>query len=224
MKKKALKIEIVYDIICPWCYIGHHRLQQAIQKANAKVDIQLIPYQLRPDLPEEGISIEEYWKSKGITDVDEIYKAVIDAGKEEGLGMYPKKFKTIPNTLKLHQVIAKAQEKGVGVQVLHQIQKAYFQEGKSITTMGAILDITVGFLSNQDVKDAWEDLVDYRNLVLQKEQQIKQQNIRSVPTFIVDEIHRVTGAVPTSTLVEMLHQLAPKDWNGVACNLEDKDC
>lgn len=224
MKKETLHIDLVYDIICPWCYIGHQRLRNAIKKTNAKVQINLIPYRIRPNIPNKGLSIQEYWMSKGITDIQAAYKNVKKAAESEGLGLYPEKFSSIPNTLKLHKVILKAEEKELGLDVLHAIQSAYFTDGIALTSLDTIIDITEDFLSESEVREAWEDLDYFETLVLSKEQKAKELHINSVPTYLIDEKHRIKGAVSNFTLVDMLNQLAPKEFVGEFCDVSTGLC
>lgn len=224
MEKETLQIDLVYDIICPWCYIGHQRLSNAIKKTNAKVKINLIPFRIRPNIPEQGISITEYWQSKGIVDIDEAYASVKEAAESENLGFYPDKFNSIPNTLKLHQVILKAEEKGLGLAVLHAIQYAYFAKGRDLTKLKTIVDITEDFLTQKEVTETWNNLDFYETLVVTKEQKAKEARINSVPTYIVDEKHRIKGAVSNYTLVDMLNQLAPKETVGEYCDITTGLC
>lgn len=225
MNNKALQIDLIYDIICPWCYVGHQRLRNAILKTNTQVHIHLIPYRIRPELPLKGIPIKEYWQSKGITDPETAYKKVMEAAKNDGLKFNPKGFNTIPNTLKLHQVILKAQENGLGLEVLHAIQSAYFGSGRDLTQLKTIMDITEDFLSIKDVEEAWMNSDYYETLVITKEQKVKEMKINSVPTYIVNGKHRVTGAVANYTLVDMLNQLAPKELlNRDFCDINAENC
>ncbi|NJB83786.1 DsbA family oxidoreductase [Wenyingzhuangia aestuarii] len=224
MKTEALQIDLIYDIICPWCYVGHQRLVNAIKKTNAQVQIHLIPFQIRPNLPESGISIQEYWEAKGVTNVLEAYEKVIEAGESENLDINPNKFSRIPNTLKIHQVILKAEEKGVGLEVLHVIQTAYFTKGEDLTALNNLIKITKDFLSEEEVVDVWNDDSQYKNAVLTKEKQAKALYIKAVPTYIVAQKHRVSGAVSNFTLVDMLNQLAPKEIIGDFCDVETGKC
>ncbi len=220
MGKEALQIDLVYDIICPWCYIGHHRLQKAIQKTNANVTLKLIPYQLRPNLPLQGIPIKEYWLQKGIDSIDEAYQEVTEAAFNEGLVIAPFKFNTIPNTLKLHQVIHLAEEKGVGIEVLHAIQTAYFREGANLTELSTVLKITETYITEVEVEKAWNDKEYYQKQVLMKEQEIKSKNVTVVPTYIINNKQRISGAVHNHTLIDMLQQLAPIHHDGKSCSFD----
>ncbi|NIJ45684.1 putative DsbA family dithiol-disulfide isomerase [Wenyingzhuangia heitensis] len=225
MNTDALEIDLIYDIICPWCYIGHQRLTNAIQKTKAKVQIRLVPFQIRPNLPEQGISIKEYWKSKGIDDPILAYKKVSEAALAEGLEINPEKFTTIPNTLKIHQVILKAEDIGVGLQVLHAIQTAYFSKGVDISLLENILKITKNYLLTEVVTKAWNSELDiYKNLVLAKEKSARDLHVNAVPTYIVDHKHRISGAVSNFTLMDMLQQLAPKEIVGDFCDIKTENC
>lgn len=223
MKTTTLHIDLIYDIICPWCYVGHQRLVNAIKKTNASVAIHLVPYQLRPDLKQEGISIEKYWKDKGMLDIDAAYEKVISAGLSEGLDINPKKISKIPNTLKIHQVILKAEEIGMGLEVLHAIQNGYFSNGDDLTKVDTIVTLTKSYLTKEEVLLAWNDDV-YKELVLSKEKQVKDLHVNAVPTYIIDQKHRISGAVSNYMLVDMLTQLAPKNILGEFCDIKTGKC
>lgn len=224
MKNDPLQIDLVYDIICPWCYVGHQRLRNAVLKTTTQVQINLVPYRIRPNVPIEGISIEEYWKKKGIVDVGLAYEKVKEAAENEGLGFKPEDFNTIPNTLKIHQVIVKAEENGVGLAALHAIQTAYFAEGSDLTKLKNIISITNGILTPEEATNAWNDTDHYEKLVLERESTVKEAKINSVPTLLVANQHRITGAVANHTLVDMLHQLAPKETQGESCDINTGLC
>lgn len=224
MKKETLTIDLVYDIICPWCYVGHQRLLNAIQKTNTTVEINLMPFQLKPSIPEEGISIEDYWKEKGIVEVNSAYEKVVEAAESESIVINPSVFSRIPNTLKIHQVVLLAQEKGVGLVVLHAIQTAYFSKGADLTQLTTLVKITKKFLAAKEVENAWNDASKLKDTVLSKEQKIKDLHIASVPSYIVDNKHRISGAVSNFTLVDMLLQLAPKESTQNFCTIEGGSC
>lgn len=224
METEILEIDLVYDIICPWCYVGHQRLLNAIQKTNSKVHINLIPFQLRPHISQKGIAIKEYWEAKGITNITLAYEKVIEAAESENLNLDPSKFSTLPNTLKIHQVLLKAEELNVGLKVLHAIQRAYFSFGADLTSLESMITITRDYLSEKEVKEAWEDVSTYKNLVISKEQHAKSLNITSVPTYVINKQHRIAGAVSNYTLRDMLHQLAPKIDIGEFCDIETGIC
>ncbi|MGY5351385.1 DsbA family oxidoreductase [Wenyingzhuangia sp. IMCC45533] len=223
MNKAALQIELVYDIICPWCYIGHHRLLKAIKTTNVEV-IKLLPYQLRPHLPQEGISTKDYWKQKGITDIETAYKDVKEAAESEGIVIAPLKFNRIPNTLKIHQVVMLAEEKGLGVEVLQAIQTAYFKEGLDLTKMTTVLEVTEDFLSGKEIKKAWESEDFYETMVFTKEQKVKSKKISVVPTYIVNDKHRISGAVSNYTMLDMLKQLTTDKNHSGFCEIDSDVC
>ncbi len=224
MEKATLQIDLIYDIICPWCYVGHQRLLNAIKKTKAKVEISLVPYQIRPNISNKGMLIQEYWKEKGIVDLKLAYEKIKEAAEIEGLGFEPHIFSKIPNTLKIHQVILLAQEQGFGMEVLHTIQTAYFARGVDLTVLDNIIDLVVPFLSEKEVLVAWNDKTNYQELVLRKEQEVKSKNITVVPTYIINKKQKLTGAVSNYTLVDMLKQLAPKEEIGEFCDLATGEC
>lgn len=219
MKTEALQIDLVYDIICPWCYIGHQRLMKAIKVSNTKVEVRLIPFQIRPKLPLEGISVKAYWSAKGIEDIDKAYESIIEAADAEALIINPHQFSVIPNTLKIHQLIINAQERGIGLEVLHAIQKAFFEKGADLTKTKVLKDVLEGFFSEHEFFKAF-DSKDYENQVLALEKNVNKLKISKVPTFIIDKKHRLSGAISNFMLKDMLRQLIPVVQEGEACDID----
>jgi len=224
MEEQALVIDLVYDIICPWCYVGHERLIKAIKKTGTVVKINLIPFQIRPQIPEEGMPIKEYWADKGVKEIDVAYKTVIEAAEAENIVINPSVFSTIPNTLKIHQVLLMAQEKGVGLLALKDIQTSYFAKGTDLTQLQSIVEVTKKYLSKKEVENAWNDVSTLKNEVLAKEQKIKDLHVKAVPTYIVGNKHRVSGAISNYTLIDMLLQLAPKETTQNFCAIDGENC
>jgi len=224
MEEQALIIDLVYDIICPWCYVGHERLIKAIKMTCTVVKINLIPFQIRPQIPQEGMPIKEYWAGKGITEIGTAYKTVIEAAEAENIVINPSVFSTIPNTLNIHKVLLMAQKKGVGLLALKDIQAAYFAKGTDLTQLQSIVALTKKYLSEKEVENAWNDVSTLKNEVLAKEQKIKDLHVKAVPTYIVGNKHRISGAISNYTLIDMLLQLAPKETTQNFCAIDGENC
>lgn len=224
MEKETLQIELVYDIICPWCYVGHHRLLNAIKKTNTKVSIKMLPFQLKPNIPVKGMPIKTYWQDKGVSDAESAYKNVIEAAESEGITINPAKFNKIPNTLKLHQVVLLAEEKGLGIDVLHAIQTAYFRDGVDLTKLKHLIEVTEDFLTVDELTKAWNNQDYYETLVLSKEEKVKSQKISVVPTYIVNSKERISGAISNYTIVDMLKKRALVDLENDFCAIDAVSC
>ena len=217
--KNPLKIEVVYDIVCPWCFIGHERLHKVLEETNADVEVVLLPYQLRPNTSVEGIDAQVYFKDREI-DVNEAYQAVVEAGEELGISINPNLFKRIPNTFLHHQLIQAGGNKGG--EVLRAFQKAYFSLGLDITDVEVLKEITQPFVSEELFYSVVNNTA-FKEQVTALEESVRAKRINSVPTYIIDEKHRITGAIPEYKIKEVIDQLALTSHQGKSCSL-DGEC
>lgn len=219
MEKEVLQIDLIYDIICPWCYVGHERLHKAIEKSNTTVQINLIPFQIRPQIPSTGQSIKDYYKNKGITDVAKAYTTVKEAAEDVGLLFEPNKFSKIPNTILLHAFILKAEEINKGAELLKAIQTAYFGKGIDLTLENNITPIVNEFLEIEVIEEILTS-DKYQQKVLALESIARSKNINAVPTYVINQKHRISGAVSNFMLKDMLQQYEPKNLIGDSCDID----
>ncbi len=128
--KKTVKVDIVTDYICPWCYVGKKRFQNAIDKLkdNYTFEINYVPFQLNPDMPAEGQNRKEYrskkfgsWEKSQSMDT-----GVVAAGKSEGLVFDYDLVEITPNTLKAHLLTQYASKPNKHQEVSKEIFKSYF--------------------------------------------------------------------------------------------------
>src|SRR5579859_7797499 len=110
MNKPVIKIDIVSDVVCPWCYIGKRRLEKAVDALSDKIDfeVEYHPFELNPDMPKEGRDQKEYLAEKfgGETRYNQITSSTEKAAALEGLKFDFSAQKTSPNTLDAHRLIA----------------------------------------------------------------------------------------------------------------------
>lgn len=133
---RSLHIDFIADVVCPWCYIGLRRLQQALQlRPDVSAEILWRPYQLDPSIPEEGVDRRAYMEAKFGSDPDRrkaMLEALNDAAASVGLDLKIADIPISPNTSAAHRLIRWAQGQGLQEPVLEAILKAYFVELKDI--------------------------------------------------------------------------------------------
>ena len=131
----ARVIDVVSDVVCPWCYIGKRRLEAALQRLDGSPpQIHWHPFQLNPDLPAEGVDRRSYLEAKfgGARRADEIYARVRAAGASVGIAFEFDRIQRQPNTLDAHRLIAWAQARGDAEPLVERLFRAYFIEGRFI--------------------------------------------------------------------------------------------
>lgn len=204
----TLKIDVISDVVCPWCFIGRRRLGAALSlMAEREPGIQPLvswhPFQLNPDLPREGIDRAAYLEAKfgGRARAGEIYERVRAAGRTVGIDFEFDRIERQPNTLDAHRLIAWAQEQGAAEDAVERLFRAYFLEGRFVgdrAVLAAIageagLDSTAaGSMLASD-----ERVVD----IAAMDRRVRELGVGGVPFFIFDSRVAVSGAQESETLV-----------------------
>src|SRR6187399_1680124 len=130
MKKPVIQIDVVSDVVCPWCYIGKRRLEKAIDAVSDQFDFEVNyhPFELNPTIPQEGLNQKEYLTSKfgGKARYDQLIGNTTSVAASEGLAFNFNKQAISPNTRNMHRIIRLAAEHGRQKQVVEAFFKAYF--------------------------------------------------------------------------------------------------
>ena len=201
---KKLQLEVASDVVCPWCYIGKKRLEKALNllKEEVQVEVRWLPFQLNPGLPPEGIPRAEYRKAKfgSLERSRQLDARVIAEGKGEGIDFAFERMERQPNTTQAHRLIALAQEKGRGNEVVNALFTAHFEQGQYIGDPRVLADIAA-----QCGVPGWpEGASDVSAL----EDDVRGMGISAVPTFIFERTSGVAGAQPPEALAEAMRHAA----------------
>ena len=133
MNKPQIKIEVVSDVVCPWCYIGKRRLEKALEqlKDQFEFDVEYSPFELNPDMPVEGRNQKEYLTQKfgSESKYKQIIGHVTKVAAEEGLNFDFTNQNVSPNTRNAHRIIWFAKAKGKQLEMKEALMKAYFEQG-----------------------------------------------------------------------------------------------
>jgi predicted DsbA family dithiol-disulfide isomerase len=207
-----LTIEIVSDVICPWCYIGKRRLEKALEMlGDVKVDIRWLPFQLNPDMPAEGVPRAQYRKAKfgSLEHAKTLDARVAKEGSGEGIAFAFDRIERTPNTVQAHALIDLAQRQGKGDAVVDALFRAYFEEARDIGDAAVLAEIAEGC----GVRD-WPGKADAPE-VGALEEQMRGLGISAVPTFIFERKSGVSGAHPPESLAQLIRQALGKVEPGV---------
>lgn len=193
----TLTIDFVSDVICPWCFIGFTRLEQALAQAGEDAaEVTLRPFLLDPSTPPEGADLRERLQKKLGGDPEKIFERVEAAARESGIALDFAKVRRTPNTLKAHALIGAAGPKGTQRALARALFTAYFLEGRDLSDDAVLADIAVS--NGFDAAEAAAVLSDAQALEETRAvaAELSAQGISGVPFTIFDGKLAVSGAQP----------------------------
>ena len=201
MSKELLKVEVVSDVICPWCYIGKRRFEKALALVEAEVELRWLPFQLNPDMPRQGMARAEYRARKfgSIERGRSLDARVAAEGEGEGIAFAFERIERTPNTLAAHRLIEIAQEQGRGNGVVDALFRAYFEEARDIGDAAVLAEIAAAA-----GLAGWPGGDEKRVAAL--EASMRGLGISAVPTFIFDRRLGVSGAHPPESLAAAMRE------------------
>lgn len=207
-----LRIEVVSDVICPWCYIGKRRLERALALVAGSLVPQVawLPFQLNPRMPAEGMPRAEYRRAKfgSVERGRQLDARVAAEGRSEGIDFALERIERTPNTFAAHQLIDLAQQAGAGAAVVDALFRAYFEEARDVGDRGVLLGIAESAgLARAQVEARWADAAEARRLA-ELEDGMKALGISGVPTFILERKFGVSGAQPAEALAAAMREAA----------------
>lgn len=208
---KPLRIDIVSDVVCPWCVVGYKQLDEALQQTNTDYEIHWHPFELNPDMPAEGQNMREHIVEKyGSTpeQSDESRARITEAGAQVGFDFNFTDELRMHNTFNLHQLLHWAETQGQRHELKQALFSAHFTDGRNISDKEVLADIAAE--TGLDRSEALAVLEDQRfaSEVREEEQHWQRQGVRSVPAIIFNERHLVSGAQGVENFSHILKQLA----------------
>jgi predicted DsbA family dithiol-disulfide isomerase len=208
---KTLTIDVVSDVVCPWCYVGKRRLESALALWAAKHP-DIIPqvrwhtFQLNPDMPQEGIARADYVRSKFGDRADTIYERVTGVGQEVGIDFEFDRIARQPNTVVAHSLIAVAEAGEAQDRMVETLFKAYFLEGKDLTDAMQLMEVAVTAGMTQELaKQTLEDAA-LHTQTLDSDKAAREMGITGVPFFIFNRKVGLSGAHESETLLQAMDE------------------
>ncbi|MCB4454242.1 DsbA family oxidoreductase [Leisingera sp. McT4-56] len=214
----TVKLDILSDPICPWCYIGKTHLDKALAEVpDHPFVIEWHPFQLNPEMPREGMDRREYLERKfgGKDGAVKAYAPVVEHAEMAGLTINFEAMKRTPNTLDAHRLIHWAGIEGKQAEVVDALFKAYFVDAKDIGDHAVLAEIAQDAGMEADVTarllEGDSDVQEIRD----RDAHSRKMGVNSVPTFIVANQHAVPGAQPPElwkqVIEDILQQLKAAD-------------
>jgi predicted DsbA family dithiol-disulfide isomerase len=207
----ALAIDIISDVVCPWCYIGKRRLEAALELYRERRPdvpppaVTWHPFQLNPDMPAQGIERGEYVRRKfGAERAKNVYDRVAAVGKQVGIAFAFDKVARQPNTLAAHGLIALAIGSGRQEAAVEAFFRAYFIEGRDLTSAETLAAIAVGAGLDEGDTKAFLASNNAKEHVEAEDKHAREIGVEGVPYFIFNHRLAVSGAQEPETLLEAM--------------------
>ena len=205
-----IKLDILSDPICPWCYIGKANLDRALEaRPDHPFQIEWHPFQLNPDMPPEGMDRQEYLDVKfgGREQATQVYDRIAEAARAAGLNLDLGGIPRTPNTIDAHRLIHWAGLEGRQTAAVSRLFKAFFEELRDIGDHAVLADIAEGIgLDRAMIERLFEgdgDLEDIRA----RDTHARARGVTGVPTFLIANQHAVPGAQPTELWSKVMDEL-----------------
>ena len=213
-QKQHVTIDIVSDVMCPWCHIGRKRLNDALSELGDDIDttVHWLPYQLDATLPKEGKNRQQYFIDKfGSLDAHEqIYAPINEAGKAEEIPFRLNDITVSPNTLDAHRLIFWAgRDHGSDVQnkLVNILMQFYFEQGKHIGDDDVLVE-AAEHAGMPGEKTRYMLASDESKEVIQNQiETIKSSGVNGVPVFILNKKYALEGAQSKSVIRDTIQEV-----------------
>ncbi|KXG87627.1 DsbA family oxidoreductase [Agrobacterium bohemicum] len=211
---QRIVIDVVSDMVCPWCYLGKARLDLALAEVmdEVSVDVNWRPYRLNPDYPSEGVDQKAELEKKlgGKEKVEQAHEMLTQLGKEVGINFNFDAIKVGPNTLDAHRLSLWAHAEGREFQdkVVNELFRANFEEGLNIGDHAVLADIGEKAGMNRDVVTKLLSSDADKETIVAEIDAAQQMGVAGVPFFILDQKYAVSGAQSKEVLINALRDIA----------------
>lgn len=211
---QRIVIDVVSDMVCPWCYLGKARLDLALAEIldEVSVDVNWRPYHLNPDYPPEGVDQKAELEKKlgGKEKVEQAHEMLTQLGKEVGINFDFDAIKVGPNTLDAHRLSLWAHAEGREFQdkVTTALFKANFEEGRNIGDHDVLADIAEQAGMNREVVTRLLASDADKDTIVAEIDAAQQMGVAGVPFFILDQKYAVSGAQSKEVLINALRDIA----------------
>lgn len=227
--KSKIRIDVVSDVVCPWCYIGKRRLENAMESLAGEMDfeVQYLPFELNPDMPLRGLEQKAYLSEKfgGEDRYQEVTSRVTEVAAQEGLMFDFDRQGVSPNTRKLHAIIQLAKSHALQKEVVEVFYNAYFTSGIDLSDDENIVKAALeAGLDEEKVRNVLKDENKLAEIA-RAEQEIYKLGITGVPFFIINNKYGISGA-QTSDIFEKAFRDIGKEavTSAPACEPEQRNC
>jgi predicted DsbA family dithiol-disulfide isomerase len=209
MTETPLTIDVVSDVVCPWCYLGKRRLERALAAVGDQSNVvRWQPFRLDPTIPPEGINRDTYLTGKfgNVHAVDEAHRRLTEMGRNEGIDYHFERITRSPNTIDAHRLVRWAARDGKEEAMVERLFAAYFRDGLDVGDHEVLAQLAreVGVGDGNVAERLAGD--DDRREVVGAIEDAYRIGVSGVPCFIIDRRYAVMGAQPAEVLVRAIAQ------------------
>ena len=212
MTGQALTVDVYSDVVCPWCYIGKRRLEQALESVQVQATARVFwrPFQLNPTMPKAGMDRRVSLETKvgGPGEMKAIQDRVAAVGTSVGIEFAFDRIPRTPNTFDAHRLIWFAQQQGRQDEVVEELFHGYFTEGLHIGQAEVLVSLAVRAGLDGEAVGRLLQAQEGEDAVRQEEAHGHQLGIRGVPYFVLNGKAALSGAQPVDTFVSAIKQVA----------------
>jgi predicted DsbA family dithiol-disulfide isomerase len=191
-------VDVISDVICPWCYIGKKRLEKAIAALDSqhRVQVRWLPFQLNPTMPKEGISRKEYRIRKfGSWEQSlELDAKIVAVGQTEGIHFALGRIERTPNTVDAHRLIWLADQQGCQDAIVESLFLAYFTEGRDISNRQTLIDVVAEAGLERHRAEAMLNSEEGMDAIKEAQELSRWHRVDGVPFFIINNEITLSGA------------------------------
>ncbi|MBM1309532.1 DsbA family oxidoreductase [Sulfitobacter mediterraneus] len=212
--RDPIKLDIMSDPICPWCYIGKAHLDKALaERPDHPFVIEWHPFQLNPDMPAGGMDRRAYLEGKfgGKEAAVRAYAPVVEHAGKAGLTINFEAMQRTPNTLNAHRLIHWSGIEGRQTAAVSALFKAYFVDARDIGDVEVLADIADSIEMDAAVVAKLLQSDEDAQSIRDRDAHSREMGINSVPTFIVGNQHAVPGAQPPALWLKVIDELTSVD-------------
>jgi len=205
-----IKLDIISDPICPWCFIGKANLDRALEAAgDHPFSIEWHPFQLNPDMPAGGMDRRDYLETKfgGKEGAVRTYAPVVEAAEAAGLAINFEGIARTPNTLDAHRLIHWAGLEGRQTPMVAALFRAYFQEGRDIGDAGVLADIAEAVGLDRAMTERLLAGDGDRADIAARDAHARARGVTGVPCFIIASQHALPGAQPPELWAKVIAEI-----------------
>ena len=210
----TLKIDIVSDVVCPWCVIGFKNLKKAMKTLEADLNFKISwkPYELHPEIPQNGYDKKLFMQQKfGSSSGRSHYNEITRVGESVGFEFNFSKAKRIPNTFMAHRLLWMVEKHHLQTELSEALFKAYFTDGLNIGSKEVLVDLSasvglekkevIDFLNSEEGGQETADL----------EMAFIEKSIGAVPTYFINNKYIIQGGQEPETFVAFFKKIIKKE-------------
>tara|TARA_Y100001970_G_scaffold88000_1_gene111081 strand:- start:654 stop:1307 length:654 start_codon:yes stop_codon:yes gene_type:complete len=210
----TLNIDIVSDVVCPWCVIGFINLKKAMEELRSELDFEISwkPYELHPEIPQEGYDKKLYMQQKfGSSGGKSRYDEITKIGESLNFNFNFSKTKRIPNTFMAHRLLWKSEEYNLQTELSEALFTAYFTDGLDIGSKEILAEISesVGMNKNEILNFLNSDEGGQETADL--EMNFIEKSIGAVPTYFINDKYIIQGGQEPETFISFLRKIIQKE-------------